>query len=153
MLPLVYTSWVLETLSDEPGLIATYMVLVVRVSALEPATLVLWTFSLPVRPYLPWGHVSWCGFAGRYRAHRMLMHGRNLALCGRLSRLSGRRACPQGGAKSFTTTPCSICQGWLTACVRACTDMRGCAVRRVLRNGLLCQRRPGRGHSAIGEQE
>ena len=30
LLPLIYTSWVLETLSDDPGLIATYLVLVVR---------------------------------------------------------------------------------------------------------------------------
>jgi hypothetical protein len=30
LLPLVYTSWVLETISNEPGLIATYLVLVVR---------------------------------------------------------------------------------------------------------------------------
>ena len=31
LLPLIYTSWVLETLSDDPGLIATYLVLVVSV--------------------------------------------------------------------------------------------------------------------------
>ena len=44
MLPLVYTSWVLETLSDDPGLIATYMVLVVSISVpavLRPATFVV----------------------------------------------------------------------------------------------------------------